>query len=421
MKAILIFEILFNFSIFAGWSEIITTGSVPQLKNSSAVYIPSQNRMLVFAGRTPSGISNELWSLNLTNNNWTQVIAVNSPPLARYTQNAYYDSLQNRMIIWSGQGVELYNDVWAYNIATNMWQLLWPDGNSPGVPLKRYGTGSIFDPVTGNIITFAGFTTSGRFEDTWSFQADSMRWTERIISHPPKRCLHSACFAYDLRKMIIYGGQDTGPLDDIWSFDLSNINWQNITPVIKPPGRFFYSMIYTGNGNIAVFGGLNANPLGDMWKFSLNTNLWEQIDQGSMVPQPRWGHTAIYIPGSDKMVIFGGEGTAGFNDTWQYTNVSIIGITHNQAQVPDNFLLEQNFPNPFNPVTKIEFQIKDLSTVKLTVYDITGREVSTLVNNTLKPGLYNIEFDGSNFAGGVYIYVLNAGGYKAVKRMMLLK
>jgi hypothetical protein len=122
---------------------------------------------------------NELWSLNLVNNQWTKLNPSGNLPSARFTHNAYYDSLFNRMIIWSGQGTELYNDVWAYNISSNSWTLLWPDGNIAGVPLKRYGTASVFDPLTRMIYTHAGFTTSGRFEDTWTFQTDSMKWTER--------------------------------------------------------------------------------------------------------------------------------------------------------------------------------------------------------------------------------------------------
>lgn len=427
LKLVITFLLTIAVSVFSQWTRLNTSGTVPSLANASAVYVPEQNSMLVFGGRTAAGISNGLWKLNLTTDQWTQLIPVNTPPASRYTQNAYYDTLLKRMIIWSGQGTELYNDVWSYNIITNSWQQLWPDGNTPGVPLKRYGTGSVFDPLTRNIYTFAGFTTSGRFEDTWTFHTDSMSWHERTnLPHPPKRCLHSACLINDQRKMIIYAGQDTGPLDDIWSLDMNTFSWQNLTPQFKPPGRFFYSMVYTGSGNIVVFGGLDTAERSDMWKFSLSNNSWEQVSQNSPSPAARWGHTAVYIPSTDKMIIFGGTGASAFNDTWQYSNAGTIGISKTSARVPDYFLLEQNYPNPFNPVTVIKFAVPysqpDVnSSVILSIYDITGRKINTLADGKFSPGTYSVEFNGSALSSGVYICLMTTGNFSASKKMILAK
>ena len=411
------------------WSQISTTGSIPELKNHSAVYDPIADRILVFGGRNANGLSsNELWALRIANYQWLRIIPNGNSPAARYTQNAYFDSLNNRMIIWSGQGIELYNDVWAFNFGTNSWQQLWPDGNVNGVPLKRYGTASIFDPESRNIITFAGFTTSGRFEDTWTFHVDSLKWTDRTNNpHPPKRCLHSACFVNDQKKMVIYGGQDTGPLDDIWSLDLTNYTWQELSPAAIPPGRFFYSIIYTGSENLVVFGGLGTNTLGDMWKFSVQNNIWETVNQGAVYPAARWGHTAIYIPQSDRMIIFGGEGQTNYNDTWQFTNVSAIGINPISQKIPDKFLLYQNYPNPFNPTTKIKFNIPPSPQgeggrgVRVTIYDVTGREIETLVNELLNPGTYEVDFDGRDLSSGVYFYTLVTANYNSTRKMVLLK
>ena len=422
-------------SLFSGWDKLNTSGSVPHLKNHTAVYISQGNYMIVFGGRTLTGISGELWKLDLTNNQWSQLLPAGITPLPRYTQNAYYDSLTGEMIIWAGQGTELYNDVWAYNISANSWHLLWPDGNVSGAPLKRYGTASVFEPVKRRFTTFAGFTTSGRFDDTWSFNVDSMQWTDRTNTiHPPKRCLHSAVFAENLNRFVIYGGQDTGPLDDIWQCDLSNFTWINITPVLKPPARFWNSAVYSGNGLI-IFGGLGSNPLGDMWKFTFSSNSWEPVDQGLSTPAPRWGHTAVYIPQQDRMVIFGGEGDSSYSDTWQFSNLSVIGIEPASEQIPVEYTLKQNYPNPFNPETIIEFNIKpvtlqDKQNVKLVVYDVLGKEVKLLFNGLLGAGEYSIKFTASDLPGGVYFYRLIVNnrksnspqsGYTETKKMILVK
>lgn len=89
--------------------------------------------------------------------------------------------------------------------------------------------------------------------------------------------------------------------------------------------------------------------------------------------------------------------------------------------IPTRFELSQNYPNPFNPVTKINFEIPIESHVKLAVYDMTGREVAMLVNNQVTPGYYTTEFNGSNFASGVYFYRLSTGNSVMTKRMVLVK
>ncbi len=90
----------------------------------------------------------------------------------------------------------------------------------------------------------------------------------------------------------------------------------------------------------------------------------------------------------------------------------------------ENFILNQNYPNPFNPVTKISFVVpKEFSgIVTLKVYDITGKEISSLVNNNVNNnGFFEIQWDGSKFASGVYFYKLTAGNYTDIKKMMLIK
>ena len=98
----------------------------------------------------------------------------------------------------------------------------------------------------------------------------------------------------------------------------------------------------------------------------------------------------------------------------------ITGIDNHKTQ-PVEFNLEQNYPNPFNPSTKIRFQVPVVSFVSLEVYDILGRNISTLINKEMNAGTYEAEFDGNRFASGVYIYRLKAGNNISNKKMLLLK
>jgi len=101
------------------------------------------------------------------------------------------------------------------------------------------------------------------------------------------------------------------------------------------------------------------------------------------------------------------------------------GIRNISSEIPDNFNLSQNFPNPFNPVTKIKFDlplrrgVEGMTTLK--IYDILGKEIQTLINEQLQPGSYEVTFDGGSLSSGVYFYKLEAGSFSKVLKMTLIK
>lgn len=90
-------------------------------------------------------------------------------------------------------------------------------------------------------------------------------------------------------------------------------------------------------------------------------------------------------------------------------------------KIPKEFRLEQNYPNPFNSSTRFRIQIANVSDIKVVVYDVLGRQITTLVSQQLKSGTYEVEFDGANHPSGVYLYRLTAGEYIETKRMILTK
>jgi photosystem II stability/assembly factor-like uncharacterized protein len=99
----------------------------------------------------------------------------------------------------------------------------------------------------------------------------------------------------------------------------------------------------------------------------------------------------------------------------------LTGILKISESVPHRFSLGQNYPNPFNPETKIRFDIPASGNVKMVLYDISGRELATLVNEELSPGSYEINFNAAGYSSGVYFYELVAGNYTATNKMMLIK
>lgn len=99
----------------------------------------------------------------------------------------------------------------------------------------------------------------------------------------------------------------------------------------------------------------------------------------------------------------------------------VSGTGNTGSQIPNVYKLEQNFPNPFNPVTKINYAIPKQGFVTLKVYDILGREVRTLVNEVKTAGVYAVDFDGTELSSGIYFYRIHAGNFVQVKRMILVK
>ena len=101
-------------------------------------------------------------------------------------------------------------------------------------------------------------------------------------------------------------------------------------------------------------------------------------------------------------------------------NATSVGIKQIESTV-QKFELEQNYPNTFNPTTIIRFNIPQNSFVSLKLYDLTGREIGTLVNSNLNEGGYSVDFNASKYASGIYIYRLQAGNFTDVKKMTLIK
>jgi photosystem II stability/assembly factor-like uncharacterized protein len=91
------------------------------------------------------------------------------------------------------------------------------------------------------------------------------------------------------------------------------------------------------------------------------------------------------------------------------------------VNIPKQFSLSQNYPNPFNPLTKINYAIPNTTKVTLKIYDVLGKLVKTLVNETKDAGVYNVTFDGSTLASGIYFYKIEAGDFVESKKMVLVK
>ena len=111
-----------------------------------------------------------------------------------------------------------------------------------------------------------------------------------------------------------------------------------------------------------------------------------------------------------------------FLNVRSYTNPDSVVFVHNiSIEIPSSYSLSQNYPNPFNPMTKINFDLPKQGFVSLKIFDITGREVQTLVNEFQLAGKYTVDFNGSALSSGVYFYRLQSGELTMTKSMVLIR
>ncbi|HMQ80958.1 MAG TPA: SBBP repeat-containing protein [Ignavibacteria bacterium] len=209
------------------------------------------------------------------------------------------------------------------------------------------------------------------------------------------------------------------------------------TAKLNSSGTLMWNRIITGTGGNEIANSLIIDNMGDIYvtgKVAAGSYfdfVTEKINPAGTV---QWRAThggsgnlndfgnAVSRDASGNIIVSGGSNVGGFNNfcTIKYAP-GTIGIEPSGNNIPESFTLHQNFPNPFNPVTNINFDLPLSSYVKLSVFDITGREIETLVNENLKSGTYKADWNASNLPSGVYFYKLEAEGFTETKKMMLVK
>lgn len=125
--------------------------------------------------------------------------------------------------------------------------------------------------------------------------------------------------------------------------------------------------------------------------------------------------SSVYFPSVNMGWVVGSNGSI-LKSGGNPTKVNIISNS-----IPTQYKLFQNYPNPFNPTTKLRFALTRISIVKLVVYDVLGKQIETLINDQLNSGIYEVDWNASQYPSGVYYYKIDSEEYTETKRMVLLK
>jgi N-acetylneuraminic acid mutarotase len=197
---------------------------------------------------------------------------LSNPPSARWGHTAIYVSTLNSMLIFGGYNGNDLNDLWSYNISSNNWTQLTPS-NSP--PSPRDGHTAIYVSTLNSMFIFGGYPTNAiLLNDLWSYDISSNSWNQLTPSNSPSpRAYHSTIYVSTLNSMFIFGGDNDGvPVNDqFWSYDISSNSWIQLNASNPPSPRFWSSAIYVSTLNsMLIFGGANNSAsFNDLWNYTI--------------------------------------------------------------------------------------------------------------------------------------------------------
>jgi N-acetylneuraminic acid mutarotase len=289
-----------------------------------AVRDPARDRLVLFGG-WGFGYFDDTWTLSLTSPvaQWTPVPTPGPHPSARLEHTTVYDPVRHRMLLFGGKDpYRFFNDVWAFDLATDTWSEIVVSGPTP-TPRE---TRAIYDPVRDRVVIFGGFgTTTGHLNQTWALELSGVpSWHQLFTSGPTPEARRGQAVVYDadLDRMILIGGYNNYAFfADVWALDLASATWSPLPQDGEiPSGRFGHTATLDPvRREIVLFGGWNGVFLNDTHVFELASQTWSPIANSAPIPDPRDFHTMIFDPNRDRMVLaIGNVHTRVYDDAWAF-------------------------------------------------------------------------------------------------------
>lgn len=333
----------------------------------------SQDGKEIYFSRNTTGVSNTIWWTHFTSGLWT------TPETAPFT-GSYYNS--EPFITYDNQKMYFISE----REAANDYQIWYMSRSGPNwsAPVKL---GAPFALDKGKM--FPTLAANGNIYFTqWDLSTKSYFYMAKningVFDTPVK-------LSANINAFYIHGHIFVAPDESYLVFD--------VIPTQQSSGSIIYASFRKADSTW-------GNPI----RLSNTINATDN-------------QYCPYISPDGKYLFFTKQQDLWWVDSKVVTRHKPVGIQKEGNAMPKDCNLFQNYPNPFNPATTIKFQIKDSRYVTLKVYDISGKEVTTLIKEKLSPGEYSIKFSASQcaLASGIYIYKIEAEGYTDTKKMILIK
>jgi len=306
------------------YTVLPAAGVRPSARVDGTIAYDGGSGSLYLFGGQDNAARNDLWTYRPREGSWREISPAGAKPAPRWGHTLVFDSGRRRLILFGGQASGFFGDVWAFDIAAGVWTELAPNDRGPS---RRYGHSGVYDPRGDRLVISHGFTNSGRFDDTWSFDLASSTWRNITPggARPLRRCLHHAAIDEGRNTMYLFGGCASGfgpcPLNDLWAFDLAANRWTEVTGAAKPPAREHYGRAFdSARGRLVLYGGSGAGLLNDTWEFDPRTAVWAAANVRGDAPGARSRHESAYAADRGAIFFFGGRTASGLtNELWSLT------------------------------------------------------------------------------------------------------
>ena len=421
--------------------KLVGTGSVGNnVLQGKSVAISSDGNTAIVGGSADNNHAGAVWVYTRSGGVWTQqgpkLVGTGAITNSQQGYSVSISSDGNTAIVGGPTDNIAAGAVWIFTRSGGVWT---QQGS------KLVGTGAAGSTVylgysacissDGNTAIIGGSGDNSSAGAVWIFTRSGGVWTQQGPKLVGTGAVGSADQGYsvsmssDGNTAIVGGFTDNSDAGAVWIFTRNASVWSQQGPKLIGTGAAGnahqgYSVTISPDGNTFIVGGYgDSSSVGAMWVFNRSGGVWTQQGQklvgtGGVGSSDQGYSVAI---SSNGIFIEGGHGDNGsVGAAWVFFNPS-IGITPISSEIPKSFSLMQNYPNPFNPSTKIIFEVPRSSFTVIRIFDILGREVSTLVNEQLQPGTYEVNFDGSNYTSGIYFYVMNTGSFADTRKMILVK
>ena len=436
------------------WSPLIGGGGLPDPRiDHSAIYDSARDRMVVLGGYAGGDLATLLggvWALPLRGTGgWSLAWPFLAPVRARSGHCAVYDPKRDRMIVFGGavddgnEGFLLANDVWVCSFS------LLDAGSSPWSHLEVAGVGpsprawarAIYDPEGDRMIVLGGYDGAS-LGDVWSLGlSGTPAWSELHPdgAGPGPLSAHTVVYDSNERRMLVFGGSDgTGCLGETWEMSLGERPAWSLVQTDTDPrlARTFHTAVYDKHERqMVIWGGYQCgtgHDVNDCWALSLKgVPTWHEIGSENAPLDAREGHTAVYDPEAERMVVFAGDGTR--NDTWALPLLRTRKTSEDERETPalsapsaTGPQLRAPRPNPFDGGADLEFTLPMTTQVSLAVYDAGGRAVRHLADGNYAAGMHQVRWDGRDANGrlaasGLYFVRLASAGTVVIQKAVLAR
>ena len=265
-------------------------------------------------------VSDLLFISEVTGQTWTKLVAATSAaPSPRYNASGVYDEAGNNLVIFGGRnsGGNL-NEIWSFNLDTLAWTNITPSDTNQ--PAKRFAHNAVYDPLSRRMFIWSG-QGAGFYNDVWAFDLASRTWQKMMPSGTLPNPRYGSASVHDpiSRRLVMFAGfTDMGRYGDTRAYDITTSAWIDLTPSgTNPEVRCLHTASYDVlRHRMIIYAGQHSGPLDDIWAFDLTSKTWANLTPASR-PSGRIFPSSIYANG--RIIVFGGQTSNGsVNELWSF-------------------------------------------------------------------------------------------------------